>query len=360
MGFMVHKDEQHDFVKGRGAQYNTHNRFLKDVYVQEFAEAVDDWEQQVQKTTYIFDNSKTIVNEVKSADVGMLFSLNPYQGCEHGCIYCYARNSHEYSGYSAGLDFESKIVVKQNAPDLLRKFFNNKNWQPQPISLSGNTDCYQPIERKMKITRQLLEICLEYKNPVGIITKNALILRDLDLLKALAEHNLVAVMTSITSVDEKLRMILEPRTSTYKSRLKLIETLSKHGIFTGIMNAPIIPGINDIHMFDTLKAAADAGAKSAGYTIVRLNGALAPLFHDWLHKAFPDRAEKVWHKIEDCHGGQVNDSRLKTRMKGEGKIVQMINQQFKLYCQKVGLNKESFNYNTSLFTRPGGRQLSLF
>lgn len=357
---MIFQNSQDEFIKGRGAQYNTANRFLKGEYVQEHAEGIDDWEQEERKTSYIFDKSKTIVNEVKSADVGMFFSLNPYQGCEHGCIYCYARNSHEYWGYSAGIDFESKIVVKRNAPELLRKFFNNKSWQPQPISLSGNTDCYQPIERKMKLTRQLLEVCLEYKNPVGILTKNTLILRDIDLIEELAAHNLVVVMTSITSTDEKLRSILEPRTSTYKSRFKLVETLSGKGIFTGIMNAPIIPGINDNHMFDTLKTAANAGAKMAGYTISRLNGAIGPLFKDWLFKAFPDRADKVWRKIEDCHGGQVNDSRTKTRMKGEGNIAHIINQQFKLYCNKFGLNKERYEYNTSLFTRPGGVQMTLF
>ncbi len=258
---MITQERNDGFTKGRGAQYNPKNRFLKGAYVQEHSEGIDDWEQEERKTTYIYDESKTIVNEVKSPDVGMSFSLNPYQGCEHGCIYCYARNSHEYWGYSAGLDFESKIVVKHNAPQLLRKFFENRNWQPAPVSLSGNTDCYQPIERKMKLTRQLLEICLEFRNPVGLITKNALILRDLDILKELAALNLVCVYTSVTSTDEKLRSLLEPRTATYKSRLQVVSTLSAAGIPTGIMNAPLIPGLNDTHIHDTLQAAAEAGAE---------------------------------------------------------------------------------------------------
>lgn len=290
----------------------------------------------------------------------MAYSLNPYQGCEHGCIYCYARNSHEYWGYSAGLDFESRIVVKHNAPALLRKFFENKNWQPAPISLSGNTDCYQPVERKMKLTRQLLEICLDFRNPVGIITKNALILRDTDLLQELAARNLVCVYTSITAVDEKLRSLLEPRTATYKGRLQVLNTLSKKGIPTGIMNAPLIPGLNDTHMYDTLKAASEAGALWAGYTIVRLNGAIASIFKDWLYKTFPDRAEKVWHQIEACHDGQVNDSRPGTRMQGEGNFAEIIRQQFRLYCRKFHLNETRFEYDLSQFRRLKGGQLELF
>ena len=348
------------YIKGRGAQLNPKNRFLKGEYVQEHTEAIDDWEVAERKTEYILDHSKTIVNEVKSPDVGMLFSLNPYQGCEHGCIYCYARNSHEYWGYSAGLDFESKIVVKHKAPQLLRKFLEHKSWKPAPISLSGNTDCYQPIERKMKLTRQLLEICLEFRNPVGIITKNSLILRDTDILEELAARNLVCVYTSITSVDEELRAILEPRTATYKSRLRVLETLSKRNIPVGIMNAPLIPGLNDSHIHDTLKAASEAGAKWAGYTIVRLNGAISTIFKDWLYKTYPDRAEKVWHQIESCHGGQVNDSRYGTRMNGEGKFAEIIKQQFKLYCRKFHLNETKFEYNTNDFRRLQGNQLPLF
>lgn len=357
---MIFQNINDELIKGRGAQYNPKNRFLKGEYVQEHSEGIDDWELEERKTEYIYDDSKTIVNEVKSPDVGMSYSLNPYQGCEHGCTYCYARNTHEYWGYSAGVDFESRIVVKHNAPALLRKFFENKNWQPVPISLSGNTDCYQPIERKMKLTRQLLEICLDFRNPVGIITKNALVLRDLDILKELAERKLVCVYTSVTSVDEKLRSLLEPRTATYKSRLNVVKTLSKHGIPTGVMNAPLIPGLNDNHMHDVLQAAADSGALWAGYTIVRLNGAIGDIFKDWLYKTFPDRADKVWHHIQACHGGQVNDSRFGTRMRGEGQFAEIIRQQFKLYCRKFHLNETKFEYDLSAFRRLKGGQLQLF
>lgn len=357
---MIPRHGQEAFIKGRGAQFNPKNKFLNGEYAQEHTEGIDDWEIEERKTEYILDHSKTIVNEVKSPDVGMSFSLNPYQGCEHGCIYCYARNSHEYWGYSAGLDFESKIVVKHNAPQLLRKFFENKNWKPAPISLSGNTDCYQPIERKMKLTRQLLEICLEFRNPVGIITKNALVLRDLDILQELARHNLICIYTSVTSVDEKLRLLLEPRTASYKGRLKVIETLSKNNIPTGAMNAPIIPGLNDMHIHDTLKAVSEAGAQWAGYTIVRLNGAIGVVFKDWLFHTFPDRADKVWSQIETLHGGNVNDSRFNTRMKGEGQLADIIRQQFKLYCKKFHLNETKFEYNLEAFRRIKGGQLPLF
>lgn len=348
------------FDKGRGAQFNPQNRFLKGAYVQEHAECIDDWEKEVRKTEYIYDESKTLVNKVTSPDVGMMYSANPYQGCEHGCIYCYARNSHEYWGYSAGLDFESRIVVKKNAPALLKRFFENKNWQPAVISLSGNTDCYQPIERKMKITRRLLEICLEYRNPVGILTKNALVLRDLDVISEMSKHNLVRVFTSITSTDEDLRRVLEPRTASYKARLKVVETLSKNDIPTGIMNAPLIPGLNDMHMHDVLKAAAEAGAKWAGYSVVRLNGAIGEIFKDWLYKAFPDRADKVWNQISACHGGNVNDSRWGNRMVGDGKFAELIKTQFHLYCKKYGLNQTEMNWNTNDFRRVRNNQLPLF
>jgi len=352
--------EAENRTSGRGAQSNTANRFLAQSYDILHPEGIDDWEALPRKTSFIFDDSRSLVNEVKSPDVGMQWSANPYQGCEHGCIYCYARNTHEYWGYSAGLDFESRIVVKQNAPQLLRQFFDKKNWTPQVISLSGNTDCYQPVERKMKLTRQLLEVCLEYKNPVGIITKNALVLRDLDLLQALAEKNLVCVFTSVTSVEEALRRKLEPRTSTYAARLKVVRMLSEKNIPTGIMNAPLIPGLNDAHMYEVLKAAAAAGARFAGYTIVRLNGAVATLFKEWLYGAFPGEADKVWFQIAACHGGSVSDSRAGTRMTGEGKLAAIIRQQFQLYTRKLGLNKEKMQWNTSDFERPCGPQMRLF
>ncbi len=357
---MINQVANDRFEKGRGAQYNPKNKFLKGEYVQLHPEAIDDWEEEKRETEYIYDDSKTLVNKVTSPDVGMMYSANPYQGCEHGCIYCYARNSHEYWGYSAGVDFESRIVVKKNAPALLRKFFDNKNWEPATISLSGNTDCYQPIERKMRITRQLLEICLEYRNPVGLLSKNALVLRDLDIIQELAKMNLVRVFSSITSLDEDLRRVMEPRTASYRSRLKVVETLSKAGVPTGIMNAPLIPGLNDMHMHDVLKAAAEAGAKWAGYTVVRLNGAIGGIFKDWLFKTFPDRADKVWHQICECHDGNVNDSRWGNRISGDGKFAELIRDQFQIYCKKFGLNETTMEMNTKDFRRPKVGQLRLF
>ena len=347
-------------MKGRGAQLNTPNKFLAQSRTMEHLSAIDDWEMVKPATEYIYEQSKTIVNEVKSPDLNLVYSANPYQGCEHGCIYCYARNTHEYWGYSAGLDFESKIVIKQNAPQLLKKQLEHKNWMPAPISLSGNTDCYQPIERQMKITRKLLEVCLDFRNPVNIITKNALLLRDLDLLKQLNELNLVKVYCSITGTKEETRRLLEPRTSTYTARFKVIETLANAGIPVGVMNAPIIPGLNDIAMHDVLQTASSAGAQWAGYTIVRLNGAVAILFKDWLHRTMPNSAQKIWHQISECHDGNVSDSMPERRLKGEGAMASVIANQFETYCRKFKLNQTSFVYNTNDFRRVRQNQLSLF
>jgi DNA repair photolyase len=357
---MQSEGQDQEYIKGRGAQYNPKNQFEANEYVREFSVGIDEWEQTIAKTEYINQDAKTVVNKVISDDVPMLWSINPYQGCEHGCIYCYARNTHTFWGYSAGADFESKIVVKQNAAERLRETFNKKSWVPGIISLSGNTDCYQPAERKYKITRELLKICLEFRNPVGIITKNALILRDLDILQELNEKNLVQVYTSITSTDEKLRLKLEPRTSTYNDRFKILEILSKNNIPTGVMNAPIIPGLNEIDMHDVLKRSSEAGAKWAGYTIVRLNGENENLFYDWLQKTYPDRSEKIMNQIKDCHGGSTEDFRTKTRMKGEGNIAEIIEQQFKLYCNKYNLNKTKLELNTKDFIRAKPGQMELF
>nr|MBP6314754.1 PA0069 family radical SAM protein [Chitinophagaceae bacterium] len=357
---MKHDNQNASIVKGRGAQTNPNNRFAIEAYQIDHPEAIDDWENRNIQTQFFQENGKTIVNKVTSDDLPFAYSLNPYQGCEHGCAYCYARPTHEYYGFSAGTDFESKIVVKKKAPELLRDLLSSKKWHPATISLSGNTDCYQPIERKLQITRKILEVCLEYKNPVAIITKNVLILRDLDLLQELQKNNLVSVFTSLTSMDEELRRKLEPRTSKYTDRLKIIETLSKSNIHTGVMNAPIIPGINDTHMYEVLRRAALAGAKSAGYTIVRLNGAVGTIFKDWLALHFPDRAQKVWNLIAECHGGQVNDSRSGIRMKGEGQIAEIIQQQFNLYTKQFHLNEEKFELNTADFVRLKPGQLRLF
>ena len=347
------------YVKGRGAQLNPHNHFQKNNYVQEHVEGIDDWEVTQSKTSFIIGKSKSIVNKVASPDVGMAYSLNPYQGCEHGCTYCYARNAHEYWGFSAGLDFERKIIVKQDAPALFKKFLERKGWDASVISLSGNTDCYQPAERKFKLTRQLLELALAYKQPIGMITKNALILRDKDILQEMAKQNLCRVYVSINSLNEDLRMKMEPRTTTAKQRLKIVDELSKAGIPMGVMVAPLVPGLSDHEVPKILKAIAENGAQRAGYTIVRLNGAIGPIFEDWLQKNYPDRADKVWHMIQSCHGGSVNDSRFGDRMRGDGKIAQMISDTFKLHCRINKLNLEDSPLDSSLFRVPRA-QLGLF
>lgn len=353
------EENQDNYMNGRGAQLNTANKFLKNTLVKAHAEGIDDWEEPNSKTSFIIGQSKTVVNKVDSPDVRMGYSLNPYQGCEHGCIYCYARNSHEYWGFSAGLDFERKIIVKKDAPALFKKFLERKNWDAYPISLSGNTDCYQPAERKFRLTRQLLEIALAYKQPIAMITKNALILRDLDILQEMAKLKLAMVYVSITSLDEKLRLKLEPRTTTAKQRLKIIEELSKVNLPTGVMAAPMIPGLNDHELPAILKASANNGAQSAGYTVVRLNGSIHQIFEDWLRKNFPDRFDKVWHMIQSCHNGNVNDSRFGTRMRGEGNFAELIRANFKLHCRLNGLNSTEIELDRSLFKVPKA-QLDLF
>jgi DNA repair photolyase len=329
-----------EYQKGRGAQINTINRHLKN-NVEAVIENVYDTQvienEEIiigNKTEFFVDQPKTILNKVKAADLPMMFSINPYQGCEHGCTYCYARNVHENWGFSAGTDFEQKIIVKPTAPKLLEQLFMKKTWQPAVISLSGNTDCYQPAERKYQITRQMLNIFCKYRNPVGIITKNALILRDLDYLKELAENNLVQVYISITTLNETLRAKMEPRTVTSKQRLLTIEKLAKANIPIAVMAAPIIPGLTDHEIPKILEAASNAGALGAGYTVVRLNGAVGDIFTDWIQKNYLDRAQKVLNQIAECHGGKLSDSRIGVRMKGEGPIAENIKNLFKIAQKK--------------------------
>ncbi|WP_373057315.1 PA0069 family radical SAM protein [Zunongwangia sp. H14] len=353
-----------DFIKGRGAQLNVHNRF--DAHSHETRDdflnycIVEGEEAYQNKTTLIDTFPKSIINKVESPDVGMGYSLNPYQGCEHGCIYCYARNSHEYWGFSAGLDFEQKILVKRNAVELLEKKISSKRWDAQTIVLSGNTDCYQPIEKKLEITRKLLQTFLKYRHPVGIITKNALIQRDIDILKELAADNLVRVNLSITSLHEETRRILEPRTASIKKRLETIEKLAKENIPVSVMMAPIIPAINSHEIMPLVKEIAQRGAQSVGYTIVRLNGAIGQIFTDWIKKAMPERAAKVLHQIEDIHGGSLNDSRFGTRMKGEGKFAEQVEQQFKIARKKYlkDIDRKPLNFDLHRQFKDG--QLKLF
>lgn len=341
------------YIQGRGAQFNTRNRFLRDERSREHPEGIDEWEERALPTQYLEQESRSIVNKVESPDVGMLYSMNPYAGCEHGCIYCYARNVHEYWGYSAGIDFEQKIIVKKNAPQLLRKFLHHPNWDATPIMLSGNTDCYQPAEQQYRLTRSLLQVCNEYNQPVGILTKNSWILHDIDILQEMARKKIVSAMVSITSLDEDLRRVMEPRTTTARQKLKVIAELSRVGVRMGIMMGPMIPGLNDHELQRIMKAARDHGASFTAYTFIRLNGAVKLLFHDWVYKNFPDRADKIWHMIEQSHDGKVNDSRFGLRMRGEGSIAQIIAQQYRKYGKLYGMNAEEWHLDRTQFRRPG-------
>lgn len=353
-----------EIIKGRGAQDNVPNRFFEQIHEtrDEFLEFCRKEGEIVDsnKTLYLETFPKSIVNKVTSPDVGMLYSLNPYQGCEHGCIYCYARNTHEYWGFSAGLDFERRILIKKNAPELLEKKLKSKNWQACPIVLSGNTDCYQPAEKKFEITRACLEVFLKYKHPVSIITKNALVLRDLDLLKELAKDNLVSLHVSITSLSEKTRRILEPRTTTIKQRLKVVKTVSDTGIPVNVMLAPIIPSINSHEILPMAKVVSEYGASSCGFTLIRLNGAIGGIFTDWVQKTMPDRADKVLNQIRACHGGTMNDSRFGTRMKGEGKIAEQIHGLIRLAKHKYFKENVKVVLNTSLHSQYKTGQMKLF
>lgn len=347
-------------IKGRGAQNEVKNRFSKLEYVaDQFNSDIDLHAEELDvKTTYTEIFPKTIVNEVKSPDIKMDYSMNPYQGCEHGCVYCYARTTHEYWGLGPGLDFERKIFYKKNGAELLRKLFDSKSWKPSAIMTSGNTDCYQPIERKLKLTRSLLEVCLEYKNPVGIITKNSLIERDLDILKELAKNDLVKVVMSVTSLDEEMRSKLEPRTSTAKNKLKTIELLSSNNIPVQILMGPIIPGLNSHEIPVIIEQCAKAGAEWSSYTMVRLNGAIAEIFEKWITQTFPDRAQKVFNQIREVNDGKLGNTISGSRMTGKGNIAAMIHQLFDVNRSKFMTYKER-PFNTDLFQRPGG-QLNLF
>lgn len=349
--------------KGQGAQVNPDNRFFRHQQVQEpdyLNYLAAEGDLTAVKTSYIDVFPKTIVNKVSSPDVGMDWSLNPYQGCEHGCTYCYARNTHEYWGYSAGVDFERKILVKKTAADLLAAQLQKKSWVATPIVVSGNTDCYQPAERKFELTRGLLETFWRFRHPVGIITKNALIQRDMDIVEKLHSENLIHVVLSITTLDEELRRKMEPRTASIKQRLKTVEALSRIGIPVTVMMAPIIPGLNSHEIFDLLRAAKNAGARNANYTMVRLNGQIGDVFSDWIRTAFPDRAEKVLNHIRGAHGGELRDSQFGRRMRGEGHVAMQIRDTFRLAKKKFFGNPPPIALNCVLHNNYKDAQLSLF
>ncbi len=345
-------------VKGRGAQTNTPNRFLKSTLVREHHEGIDEEQHDGKIATQVFyESPEKIVNKVNSPDVGMMYSVNPYQGCEHGCVYCYARNTHSYWGFSAGIDFESKIVVKRETPELLEKHLLRKSWRPAPISLSGNTDCYQPLEKKYELTRQCLKVLLKYRNPVSLITKNYLITRDLDVLKQLAAKNLVHVMVSITTLDERLRGKMEPRTAASHRRFDIVKELSSHGIPVGVMAAPIIPGLNHHELPQIIKKAADNGAYGVGYTVLRLNGDVEEIFSDWLKKNFAGKFDKVMNQVAELHGGTVNDSRFNKRMVGEGNIASAISDLYRLAKKKYMGGRSFPPFDLAGFRQGGNYQL---
>ena len=344
-------------IKGQGAQRNVSQRFSS--YVHEINQYTDEVEEIQGKTEFIDVYPKTIVNKVISPDIGSAYSMNPYQGCEHGCSYCFARPTHEFWNYNAGVDFERTILVKKNAPKLLEQFFQKRNYIPEPIMLSGNTDCYQPCERNFKLTRQLLETCLRYKHPVSIITKNALVLRDLDLLVKLNKLNLIRVRFSITTLDEDLRRRMEPRTSSSLKRLETLKTLSTAGIPTYVLMAPIIPGLNSHEILNMMKITSENGAQGFGLTMVRLNGAVYPVFKEWIEAHYPMKSEKVLNQIKELHGGSHEDMRFGTRMRGEGRLAESFQAMLQLGQKKYFTQRELKKLDTHHFS-PKPHQLKLF
>lgn len=343
----------------RGSEATPSNRFEANTYHE-----VEEWvlpeEEDALKTTFIATHAKSLVNTVSSPDIPSEWSMNPYQGCEHGCPYCYARNSHEYWGYDAGIDFESKVLYKANAPQLLRDKLNSKSWNGEKIMLSGNTDCYQPIERKLQITRELLKVALEYRQPIGIITKNALVLRDLDLLTEMTKFNLIHVAISITSLDAALQRKLEPRASAPYKRLDTLRRLSEAGIPTHAMLAPMIPGLNSHELLPLMKATSEAGALKASYITVRLNGQVRGLFEEWLELNYPNKKSKVMNSIKSTHGGKVNAFRYGIRMSGTGREAETLRQAFAVGNKKYFQNKKMPATTSEHFIKLSERQYRLF
>lgn len=347
-------------IKGRGAAHNPANRFER-LHV-DLSENDGGGGGDAPATEFYRDATRTILARNDSPDLPFRFSVNPYRGCEHGCVYCYARPSHEYLGFSAGLDFESRIMVKTDAPALLRAALQAPRWQPQVVMLSGNTDCYQPCERELRLTRGCLEVFAEFGNPVGIVTKSALVCRDVDVLRELATAGAVQVYVSITTFDGELARAMEPRAATPERRLAAIAELSAAGIPVGVMAAPIIPGLNDHEIPTILARAAGAGARAAGWTLLRLASPLDGLFGDWLSRHFPDRRHRVLHRLRECRDGAVNDSRFGHRMRGQGVYAAQIADLFRAAARRHGLDRQLPPPATTAFRRPPrrGEQLDLF
>ena len=337
-------------LRGRGATMNPANRFVQ-IHLERDSD-FDPSEDLAPGTQVYRDETASIIAYNDSPDVGFSASINPYRGCEHGCIYCYARPTHEYLGFSAGLDFETKIMVKEKAPELLRKELSSPKWKPQTLAISGVTDCYQPVERKFKITRQCLEVLAEFRNPAGIITKNFLVTRDIDVLQELARFNAAAVFVSITSLETSLQQKMEPRTSLPQLRLSAVQKLHDAGIPVGIMCAPMIPGLNDHEMPAILDAAVKAGAQYAGYVPVRLPFAVKDLFEKWLEAHFPDRKDKVLGRIRSMRGGKLNDPNFGSRMNGEGPFADQMASLFEVSARKVGLADRRLDLSVDSFRVP--------
>jgi DNA repair photolyase len=343
--------------RGRGATINPADRFTVLRYERDEFSAAE--EARPLPTEFFRDDSQSIISRNNSPDVGFETSLNPYRGCEHGCAYCYARPTHEYLGFSAGLDFESKILVKLNAALLLREELNKRSWIPQVLVLSGVTDCYQPIERKLKLTRSCLEVLAEFHNPAAIVTKNYLVTRDIDVLQSLARNDGIIVTISVTTLDADLAAKLEPRASTPRARLAAVRELATAGIPVGVNVAPIIPGLNDHEIPQIIQAAAEAGAYCAHYTIVRLPLAVAQIFPAWLRSHFPERAETVLGRIRSIRNGKLNSPQFGQRMRGDGPLADQIRRLFEVACRRFGLNERDFRLNCDAFRRVEGNQLSL-
>jgi DNA repair photolyase len=333
---------------GRGAVFNPKNRFEPLHYVAEPSENPTD-EEATPKTIFLRDDSQTILSWNDSPDVGFNAGLNPYRGCEHGCAYCFARPTHEYLGFSAGIDFESKIVVKPAAPELLRRELSKKSWVPQVIAMSGVTDCYQPIERRLELTRRCLAVLAEFRNPVAIITKNHLVTRDIDILRELAAFQAVVANISVTSLNPELAKVLEPRASPPQRRLAAISELHAAGIPVRVMMAPIIPGLTDHEMPELLTAAARAGACDASYVALRLPWAVAPLFEAWLERHAPGHKEKVLSRIRDMRGGKLYDARWGVRSRGEGFFAEQMGAMFDMARRKAGFAGDPPELSTAAF-----------
>jgi DNA repair photolyase len=345
-------------VRGRGSASNPKNRFESIETVPEPPEDSDAISSP--HTEFFPDRSRSIIAYNDSPDVGFDASINPYRGCEHGCVYCYARPTHEYLGFSSGLDFETKIMVKEDAPELLRKELSSRNWTPQLVALSGNTDCYQPVEKTKQLTRRCLEVFLEFRNPVVIITKNFLVTRDIDILAELARYDCVGVTVSLTTLDHKLSSLLEPRASRPARRLAAIKELAEAGVPVGYLQAPMIPGLTDAEAPAIGAAAAKAGATFSGYVALRLPFAVKSLFEDWLEQNYPEKKNKVLGRVREIRGGKLNDPNFTSRMRGQGIYAEQMAKLFQLARKKSGITERWPKLTIEHFQRPGIDQLRLF